>query len=81
MQIRSPKHKKVPVVCHITTQTGLARSKSSSVKALWVSSRIILLRCDVANTVSLLESRLSQIGRVAIDVGGAGDCFFRPLRF
>lgn len=96
VQIRSPKHKKVPV-CHITNQTGLARLKSSRVKALWVSSHIISLSGDVeknpgptnqnnnsinanylpvANTFSLLESRLSQIGRVGIDVGGAGDCFF-----
>ena len=29
---------------------------------------------SVANPVSLPESRLSQIGRVAIDVAGAGDC-------
>ena len=100
VQMRSPKHNKVPVVCHITNQTGLARLKSSSVKALWVSSRIISLSGDVeknpgptnqnnnsinanylpvANTVSLLESTLSQIGRVAIDVGGAGDCFFRAI--
>ena len=46
VQMRSPKHKKVPVVCHITNQTGLARLKSSSVKALWVSSRIISLMCN-----------------------------------
>lgn len=101
VQIRSPKHKKVPVVCYITNHTGLARLKSSSVEALWVSCCIISLSGDVdknpgptnhnneninyanylpvANTVSLLESRLSQIGRIAVDVGGAGDCFFRAI--
>jgi len=47
VQIRSPKHKKVPVVCYITNQTGLARLKSSSVKALWVSTRLISLSGDV----------------------------------
>ena len=31
---------------------------------------------SVANPIPLPESRLSPIGRVAIDVGGAGDCFF-----
>ena len=97
VQIRSSKHKKVAVVSYITNMTGLARLKCSSLKVLWVSSRILSLSGDVeknpgptyqcneirnanwlsvANRVSLLESRLSQIGRVAIDVGGAGDCFF-----
>ena len=33
----------------------------------------------VSHPVSLLEFRLSQIGRVAIDVGGGGDCFFRAI--
>lgn len=100
VQIRSPKHKKVPVVSYITNMTGLARLKCSSLKALWVFDRIVSLSGDVeknpgptyqcnentnanclsaANPVSLLESRLSQIGRVAIDVGGAGDCFFRAI--
>ena len=80
--------------------TGLARLKCSSLKALWVSSRIVSLSGDVeknpgptnqcnenrnanclcvSHPVSLLEFRLSQIGRVAIDVGGAGDCFFRAI--
>ena len=97
VQIRSSKHKKVPVVSYITNMTGLARLKCSSLEVLWVLSRIVTLSGDVeknpgptnqcnenrnanclsvANPVSLLESRLSQIGRVAIDVGGAGDCFF-----
>ena len=100
VQIRSSKHKKLPVVSYITNMTGLARLKCSSLKVLWVSSRIVSLSGDVeknpgptnqchenrnanclsvANPVSLLESRLSQIGRVAIDVGGAGDCFFRAI--
>ena len=100
VQIRSPKHKKVPVVSYITNMTGLARLKCSRLKALWVLSRIVSLSGDVeknpgptnqcnesrnanclsvANPVSLLESRLSQIGRVAIDVGGAGNCFFRAI--
>ena len=95
MQIRSPKHKKVPVVSHITNMTGLVRLKCSSLNALWASSRIVSLSGDVekypgptnqlsgnrnvnclsvANPVSLLESRLSQIGRVTVDIGGAGDC-------
>ena len=101
VQIRSPKHKKVPVISYTTNVTGLARLKCSRLKALWVSSRIVSLTGDVeknpgptnqcnenrnanclslANPVSLLESRLSQIGRVAIDVGGAGDCFFRATK-
>ena len=100
VQIRSPKHKKVPVVSYITNLTGLARLKCFSLKALWVSSRIVSLSGDIeknpgptnqynenrnancqclSHPVSLLESRLSQIGRVAIDVGGAGDCFFRAI--
>ena len=29
------------------------------------------------NPVCLLEFRLSQLGRTALDVGGGGDCFFR----
>ena len=31
------------------------------------------------NFNSLLETRLSQLGRTALDVGGGGDCFFRAV--
>ena len=31
------------------------------------------------NSVSLLETRLAQLGRTALDVGGDGDCFFRAV--
>ncbi|XP_078375209.1 uncharacterized protein LOC144658622 isoform X1 [Oculina patagonica] len=31
------------------------------------------------NSICLLESRLSQLGRTALDVGGSGDCFFRAV--
>jgi len=31
------------------------------------------------NSVCLLEFRLSQLGRTALDVGGGGDCFFRAV--
>jgi len=31
------------------------------------------------NSVCLLEFRLSQLGRAALDVGGGGDCFFRAV--
>ena len=31
------------------------------------------------NSVSLLEARLAQLGRTALDVGGDGDCFFRAV--
>lgn len=31
------------------------------------------------NPASLLETRLSHVGRTAIDVGGGGDCFFRAV--
>ncbi|KAL9959430.1 hypothetical protein ACROYT_G032754 [Oculina patagonica] len=33
----------------------------------------------VANSVSLLETRLSELNRTALDVGGGGDCFFRAV--
>ena len=29
------------------------------------------------DSVSLLESRLSELNRIPLDVGGGGDCFFR----
>jgi len=31
------------------------------------------------NVVPLLEARLSDLDRTAIDVGGGGDCFFRAV--
>lgn len=31
------------------------------------------------NSVCLLEFRLSQLGRTALDVEGGGDCFFRAV--
>ena len=31
------------------------------------------------NPASLLETRLSHVGRTAVDVGGGGDCFFRAV--
>ena len=31
------------------------------------------------HSVSLLETRLSQLGRIPLDVGGGGDCFFRAV--
>ena len=33
----------------------------------------------VANSVSLLETRLSELNRTALDVGGGGNCFFRAV--
>jgi len=33
----------------------------------------------VANLVSLLETRLSELNRTAFDVRGGGDCFFRAV--
>ena len=34
---------------------------------------------SVANSVLLLEARLSELNRTAVDVGGGGDCFFRAV--
>ena len=31
------------------------------------------------DSVSLLESRLSELNRIPLDVGGGGDCFFRAV--
>ena len=31
------------------------------------------------DSVSLLESRLSELNRISVDVGGGGDCFFRAV--
>ena len=36
-------------------------------------------RSAITNSVSLLETRLSELNRTAVDVGGGGDCFFRAL--
>ena len=36
-------------------------------------------RSSMANSVSLLETRLSELNRTAVDVGGGGDCFFRAV--
>ncbi|XP_078343176.1 uncharacterized protein LOC144628926 [Oculina patagonica] len=33
----------------------------------------------VGNSVSSLETRLSELNRAALDVGGGGDCFFRAV--
>ena len=61
----------------------------------YISNRIISLSGDVEtnpgpldqssnpeqplHSVSLLETRLSQLGRIPLDVGGGGDCFFRAV--
>ena len=34
---------------------------------------------SVVNSVSMLETRLSELNRPALDVGGGGDCFFRAV--
>ena len=34
---------------------------------------------SVANSGSILETRLSELNRTALDVGGGGDCFFRAV--
>ena len=34
---------------------------------------------STTNTVSLLDFRLSELGRTAIETGGGGDCFFRSV--
>ena len=34
---------------------------------------------SVANSVSLLETRLSELNRTALDVGAGGDCLFRAV--
>lgn len=36
-------------------------------------------RSSMVNSVSLLETRLSELNRTAVDVGGGGDCFFRAV--
>ena len=61
----------------------------------YISNRIISLSRDVEtnpgpldqssnpeqplHSVSLLETTLSQLGRIPLDVGGGGDCFFRAV--
>ena len=37
---------------------------------------LVAYRSSMANSVSLLETRLSELNRIAVDVGGGGDCFF-----
>lgn len=100
VRLRSPKHKKVPVVCLGSNSWSLQKLKCSHMQTLWVSCRIISLSGDVAenpgpfnqshdnvnvacssraNPVSLLELRLSEMGRSALDTGGGGNCFFRAV--
>lgn len=44
-----------------------------------VNSNLPADGASVANSVSLLETRLSALNRIPIDVGGSGDCFFRVI--
>ena len=34
---------------------------------------------SASNSIPLLETRLSELNRIALDVGGGGDCFFRAV--
>jgi len=40
---------------------------------------LVAHRSSITNSVSLLETRLSELNRTAVDVGGGGDCFFRAV--
>ena len=43
------------------------------------NSNLATHRSSIANSVSLLETRLSELNRISVDVGGGGDCFFRAV--
>ena len=34
---------------------------------------------SASNSIPLLETRLSELNRIALDVGGGGDCFFQAV--
>ena len=50
-------------------------SNSGPINEYWKSVPFI----SPPNSVCLLEFRLSQLGRIALDVGGGDDCFVRAV--
>ena len=40
---------------------------------------MLIMQQHRGSLVSLLETRLSEVNRTAVDVGGGGDCFFRAV--
>ena len=75
------------------TETGLEKMKNCQFQTYLVSSQLISLSEDVeqnpgpsdqrnrnvCDSMSLLETRLSELGRTVLDVGGGGDCFFKAV--
>ncbi|CAH3144804.1 unnamed protein product [Porites lobata] len=71
------KHKNVDVLLCVNDSCGL--NNCYSIKANIFTSGDIELNPGPANAYMLLQSRLAQQGLSTLDVGGAGDCFFRAV--
>ncbi|CAH3184129.1 unnamed protein product [Porites lobata] len=74
---RTSKHKNMDVLLCVNDSCGL--NNCYSIKANIFTSGDIELNPGPANAYMLLQSRLAQQGLSTLDVGGAGDCFFRAV--
>ena len=55
------------------------RTLGHQISAVQINANLAARGASVANSVPLLEIRLSELNRTALDVGGGGDCFFRAV--
>ena len=81
---RTLKHCPVETYCVSHTVISLSgdvkeNPESSNQCSATNTCNLVAYRSSSANSVSLLETRFSQLNRTAVDVGGGGDCFFRAV--
>ena len=89
VKTRTSKHKNMDVLLCVNDSCGLnncysikcnkQQEKYSFSRANIFTSGDIELNPGPANAYMLLQSRLAQQGLSTLDVGGAGDCFFRAV--
>ena len=89
VKTRTSKHKNMDVLLCVNDSCGL--NNCYSIKCNKQQEKYIFSRANIftsgdielnpgpANAYMLLQSRLAQQGLSTLDVGGAGDCFFRAV--
>ena len=77
------KHSWVQIYCIsdrvISLSGDVEENPGPSNQCIATSTNLAAHPSSFANSVSLLEARLSELNRTAVDVGGGGDCFFRAV--